>query len=492
MVPRLEQVAAAGELVHVAEQRLRADEQLAEVEDAAHLERAAVAGRGDAEHLPHGAREDGVQVAAERADRVGHGRRRGHHQRPVGLARGLARVGLGRVVVRDPLPRRARLGEDVRAEAIEHALQLRRAQSAFLQTRRRAHEPADVGGQECVARVVDGAAVEKRLDSAGHGAENRRDPLHAPSARLRHRQAAGAGARDAPQHARRHRAPLEQRGKSRTQPVLAEVGQQQRDVLVVARPRPADAERVVERLLDEPRHLGFVGDVEARVEVGLERKLAQQREAEGVDGADGDVVEPVAQLAPARVVFGGMFGGLPQRAQDALAHLGRRLPRERHRQDVPGIDARPQQVHVAVHQHARLPRAGRRLEDDVPGRVHRITAGLGVAQRGRAARRRQRRIAVGPARVTRHGRSPSGTRRRTRSTCTGTPLPAPAGTPRARCRRRPARDGPHPPPAPRPGPPRLWPAVRSARLCRTRCTRRRTPATIPRAPSSSRWRAAAA
>ena len=60
----------------------------------------------------------------------------------------------------------------------------------------------------------------------------------------------------------------------------------------------------VERLLDQARDLGLVGHVEARVEVGLERKLAQQGQAERVDGADGDVVEAVAQLAPADGVLG--------------------------------------------------------------------------------------------------------------------------------------------------------------------------------------------
>ena len=51
--------------------------------------------------------------------------------------------------------------------------------------------------------------------------------------------------------------------------------------------------------------LGLVGDREPRVEVGLERELAQQREAEGVDGADGDLAQPVAQGAPARAAVAG-------------------------------------------------------------------------------------------------------------------------------------------------------------------------------------------
>ena len=48
----------------------------------------------------------------------------------------------------------------------------------------------------------------------------------------------------------------------------------------------ADAQRVVERLRRQPADLGVVGHAEARIEVGLERELAQQRQAERVDGAD--------------------------------------------------------------------------------------------------------------------------------------------------------------------------------------------------------------
>ena len=61
-----------------------------------------------------------------------------------------------------------------------------------------------------------------------------------------------------------------------------------------------DPQRLIERLLDEPRHLGLVGHVEPGIDVRLERKLAQQRQAERVDRADGDVAEPIAQLAPSR------------------------------------------------------------------------------------------------------------------------------------------------------------------------------------------------
>ena len=59
------------------------------------------------------------------------------------------------------------------------------------------------------------------------------------------------------------------------------------------------AQRAVERRFDQARRLGFVGEVEAGIDAGFERELVQQRQAERVDGADGDVAERVANLAPA-------------------------------------------------------------------------------------------------------------------------------------------------------------------------------------------------
>ena len=76
-----------------------------------------------------------------------------------------------------------------------------------------------------------------------------------------------------------------------------------------------------------------------------------------------------------------------QLAQDALAHLGRRLPRERDRQDVGRIDARLQQVDVPGDEHRCLPRAGGRLE-------HHVVAGID-GESARVARRRSPRSGGG-------------------------------------------------------------------------------------------------
>ena len=59
------------------------------------------------------------------------------------------------------------------------------------------------------------------------------------------------------------------------------------------------AMRAIDGVLGETRRLGLVGDGEAGGEAGLERELAQQRVAERVDGADGDVADAIAQRQPA-------------------------------------------------------------------------------------------------------------------------------------------------------------------------------------------------
>ena len=116
------------------------------------------------------------------------------------------------------------------------------------------------------------------------------------------------------------------------------------------------------------------------IEVGLERKLAQQRQAERVDRADRDVAGPVAQLAPARRRNLAAGRRRAQRGDDPLAHLGGRLAREGDREDVRRVDAGTQQVDVAVDQHARLAGARRRLERDVEPRIDGARASLPVAR----------------------------------------------------------------------------------------------------------------
>ena len=164
----------------------------------------------------------------------------------------------------------------------------------------------------------------------------------------------------------------------------------------------ADAQRPVERLVDQTRDLGFIREVEPGIDVGFEWEFADERQAEGVNGRDRDVAEPLAQVAPAgRIELRGA-ARVAQARDDALPHFGRGLPRERDRENVVGGDAREQQIHVALDQHAGLPRAGRRLEDDVLRGIGRVTPRVRVREWPTVVKRQ--------ARVRRHRRNPSGTR----------------------------------------------------------------------------------
>ena len=134
-------------------------------------------------------------------------------------------------------------------------------------------------------------------------------------ARARGRQVARALLQKPAQRMRRDEPPIEQRRDAGAQPPLAELREHQRHIVVVARDAAADAERLIERLADQPRHLGVVGEVEPGIDVGFERKLAQQRQAERVDRRDRDVAEPLLAgraSAPRRTATG---GSLPSAAR---------------------------------------------------------------------------------------------------------------------------------------------------------------------------------
>ena len=141
--------------------------------------------------------------------------------------------------------------------------------------------------------------------------------------------------------------------------------------------------------------------------------------------------ETIAQRDPARPVELRQRGRPAQLADDPLAHLGRGLAGEGDRQDVGRLDARLEQVDVALHQHGRLAGAGGRLEHDVVARI----------DRERTARARRRPAASTAARrieerqLTHRRRSPCGRRRRSRTTGSGTARRAAPGTRRARWRR---------------------------------------------------------
>ena len=275
-----------------------------------------------------------------------------------------------------------------------------------------------------------GAGGEEGVETAAHRREHVAQRGGAAFGHGRHRPVGRALREIAPQDRGRHQAPVEQRRQARLRAAIAQLREHERHVLVLARHRAAGAQRAVERLVDEPRHLGLVGHREARIEVGLERELAQQRQAEGVDRAHGDVAGAIAQLAPARRGNLAALGRDAERRQDALAHFGRGLPGEGHRQDVRRVHARAQQVDVAVHQHARLAGPGRGLERDVEAGID------GALARGAVARvdaRVERGVAAvvverQPRSATHRRRSPCGRPTSRRSSGTIAARTAGAGT----------------------------------------------------------------
>ena len=207
-------------------------------------------------------------------------------------------------------------------------------------------------------------------------------------------------------------------GQRGPHPARPQAGQHHRHREVVGGHRPADRQGPIQGLLDQPGRLRLVGHPERGVEIRLEGKLAQQGQTERVDGADGDLAQPVPQRPPA-VPFGRRsVRRAPELPDDAIAHLRRRLPRERDGEDIGRIDARPQQIDVARHEDRGLAGTRRGLEDDVVGRIggerprRRVVQGArrrmqaGRPPPGRAlALLEQRKLAL-----TRHRRSPSGTR----------------------------------------------------------------------------------
>ncbi len=213
------------------------------------------------------------------------------------------------------------------------------------------------------------AVCEKGFQTAADAGKDLPQPRGGCLAGAGGRQIARALPQEAAQRVRRDQTAIEQRRDAGAQPALPELREHQRDIVVFPCDPAADAKRLVERLADQPRHFGVVGEVEPRIDVGLEREFAQQLQAEGVDGRDRDVAEPLLQIAPARGVQLGEPARLLQPIDDALPHLGGGFAREGDGEDVVRLDTGAQQVDVALDQHARLARAGRRFEHHVLRRI---------------------------------------------------------------------------------------------------------------------------
>ena len=296
VIARLEPVSALGELVHAAQQIQGARQHLGEVEHRAGGQLPLVLGHRDREHALHPPREHHVQIAVERGQRLRHRGRNGprHGAVPPPRRGGPALLGPER---REPPARPSRRGQKVLADPVEQGTQPVRLR---LGSRGEAGELAREGPEPGMGgRAVREKTIETAVDTGQEPASRSAACRHAPSPVnprgpvMRNRwSAAGATSRRSSRWASAVRTPAR-----------PQAGQHHRHREVVGGHRAADREGSVQGLLDQPGHLGLVGHPEPGVEVRLEGKLAQQGQAERIDGADGDLAQPVTQRPPA-VPFG--------------------------------------------------------------------------------------------------------------------------------------------------------------------------------------------
>ena len=216
--------------------------------------------------------------------------------------------------------RLAVLRQEVAAQPIDQRAKRRlrlRAVSKRQPSQAAAAAAPDVGRQHRELRMTHRAVVEERVEPAADAASSDvAQPRRRPSAgRLRRSDRAGRAPgyrRSACGATSRRRAAPRGRLRSRRSPSCANTSATSSSSRASA---AADAERLIERLADQARHLGVVGQVEPGIDVGLERKLAQQRQAERVDRRDRDVAEALLELAPPRRVELATGGSLPAAAR---------------------------------------------------------------------------------------------------------------------------------------------------------------------------------
>ena len=315
-----------------------------------------VLGERNLEHAPYAPREDDVQVAAEAGELCGDSRRK------TGGPRSMTAPGIGAVtitgVVGPPRAWISALREEMLAKTVEHASDPMHegvgtgGRARFLQ-----NERAQFLGEQREARMQSWPVVQKGLGAAVNRREDVSQPRYGIPAETNRLDLLGSSHKEAPEHIACNQATLEQHGQTLAQLRLAELREHEPDCRIVAGERSAYAQGGVEALVEEAEHLGLVRHGKARIEVGLQRELAQQTQAERVDCTDGDLAHAVAELPPPDRIDLTLLRRAPQVPHDASAHLGSGLPRERHREDVAGVDAGFQQVGVAVHEHTGLPRS---------------------------------------------------------------------------------------------------------------------------------------
>src|SRR5262245_51231219 len=101
---------------------------------------------------------------------------------------------------------------------------------------------------------------------------------------------------------RRHQATSQEPGEPLTQSALPELGEDQRHILVLFRQRTTRSQRAIERFFDQAKDFGVVGKLEPRIDISLERELAQEPKAECVDRRNGNVAEAGPKITPSSSV----------------------------------------------------------------------------------------------------------------------------------------------------------------------------------------------
>ena len=338
------------------------------------------------------------------------------------------------------------LRQEIRADPLDE-----RSKSGlrFLRRERVLGWPAQIRhleSQHGELRVSERAILEELRDAARHRHKQIAQPARSATAGDCWRQISWARFEKAPQHVTRDEAPIDERRKPGTQAPLAELYEHHRDVGIVLREVAADAERRIERLVDEPRNLGFISQIESRIDVRLERELPDERQAKRVDRGDRDIAETLAQITQPGCIHSQRAARLAEPLHDPLAHLRGRLSGESDRENVLRIDAGEKQVDISFHEDACFAGASRSLEHHVLGRID------GMRSRGPVDCRRW---SFNHGLRTSHDhifkwqqgfrhlrRNPSGTPPRMSRSCTQTHRRESAESCRPRCRSRPIRASP--------------------------------------------------
>ncbi len=267
-------------------------------------------------------------------------------------------------------PGRARLafqGHEVAAHPVDERTEGRLGFWTFVRLNSLRAERPEIRGEHGELRVAERPLSEQRVEIGvpRRVKEDVGEPLRGAPAGDFRRQVARTEREKALQDIGGHETAAEKRRQALTQLPLVQLQEHQGQIGVGLRLVAADPERAIECFADEPRNLGLVGQVEARLDVSFERELADERQAECVDGRDRDLAEPLAQRFPARCRQLGRAAGLFQPLDNPLPHFGGGFPGERDGEDVLGCDAGQQQVDVAFDQHSCLAGARRGLENDV-------------------------------------------------------------------------------------------------------------------------------